>query len=76
MSEPPRDQYELRGDVTGTAKSGDIAEATRNARNDLRNNAGAMGASVVTIDTNAVANAQDWTGRNQVALTGRAFRKK
>jgi hypothetical protein len=73
--EPDRDQFEFLGDVEGTAK-GDLSEATQNARNDIRNRAARLGATLVTIDTNTNGNAMDWTGRNQVVLNGRAFRSK
>jgi hypothetical protein len=53
-----------------------MAEATENARNAVRNKALALGATIVTIDTSSAANANDWTGRNQVVVTGRAFRPK
>jgi hypothetical protein len=73
--EPDRSQFEFIGDVEGSAK-GALAEATQNARNDLRNHAAVLGATVVKLDTNTAANAMDWTGRNQVVLNGRAFRPK
>jgi hypothetical protein len=62
------------GEVQRTAKSKNVAESNANARNDLRNKAAAMGATVVVLDTNTAANAMDWTGRTQVVLGGRAFR--
>jgi hypothetical protein len=74
-SEPDRGQYEYAGDVTGSAK-GSLEEATQNARNDLRNRAARLRATVVKLDTSTAANAMDWTGRNQVVLMGRAFRPK
>jgi hypothetical protein len=74
-SEPDRGQFEYVGDVTGSAK-GAMEEATQSARNDLRNHAARLGATVVKLDTNTAGNALDWTGRNQVVLSGRAFRPK
>jgi hypothetical protein len=71
-----REKYEFVGDVQGEAKASDIGEANKNARNDMRNKAAALGATVVILDTNTAANAMDWTGRNKVVLAGRAFRPK
>ncbi len=73
-SEPSRDVCKFIGDVDGSAKSRDIALATRNARNDIRNKTYDMGGNIVKIDTNTAANAMDFTGRTQVVLTGRAFK--
>ncbi len=72
-SEPDPVKCRFIKDVYGQAKSKDVAEGQLNARNDLKNKAAALGANLVTIDTNAAANAMDWTGRNQFALNGRAF---
>ena len=76
--EPSRDKCEFLGDVQGTAKAkaSDIGVATMNTRNDMRNSAYSMGANFVTMDTTSAANAMDWTGRNQVVITGRAFKCK
>ncbi|MFT6138713.1 MAG: hypothetical protein ACJAUJ_001808 [Salibacteraceae bacterium] len=74
--EPSREKCEFLGDVQGTAKASDIGVATMNSRNDMRNSAYNMGANFVTMDTTTAANAMDWTGRNQVAITGRAFKCK
>lgn len=70
-----RNEFEYLGDVSGTSKSKDIEAGNEHARNDLRNKAAAMGAEVVILDTNTAANAMDWTGRTQIVLTGRAFRR-
>jgi len=71
-----RNALQFLGDVQGEAKSSDIGEANQNARNDIKNKAAALGATIVVIDTNTAANAMDWTGRNKVVLAGRAFRSK
>lgn len=60
-------------DVSGSAKGSDLAEVQQFARNDIKNNTAALGGNLVKLDTNAAGNAMDWTGRNQVALSGRAF---
>ena len=75
-TEPDRSQYDLVGEVQGEAKASDVGEATQNARNDLKNKAAALGGAMVVLDTNTAANAMDWTGRNKVVLSGRAFRPK
>lgn len=72
-AEPDSEKCKFIGDVYGQAKSKDVAEGQLNARNDLKNRAAALGANLVTIDTNAAANAMVWSGRNQFALNGRAF---
>jgi uncharacterized protein YdbL (DUF1318 family) len=71
--EPNREECEYLGEVSGEAKAVDIAEATNNARNGLKNNAFKLEANVVKLDTTHAANAMDWTGRNKVVLHGRAF---
>ncbi|CAA0125586.1 Uncharacterised protein [BD1-7 clade bacterium] len=71
--EPDRSKCKFTGDVQGTAKSTNVAEATTNSRNDMKNKALAAGANFVTIDTTTAANAKDYSGRNQVVLTGRGF---
>jgi hypothetical protein len=72
--EPDRKAFQYLGEVQGEAKASDVGEANTNARNDIRNKAAALGATVVVLDTNTAANAMDWSGRNKVVLTGRAFR--
>jgi hypothetical protein len=74
-AEPDRAAYDFVGEVHGSAKGG-LEEANENARNDIRNRAARLGATLVKLDTTTAANAMDWTGRNQVVLTGRAFRPK
>ena len=50
-TEPPsKNTFKLLGEVTGQAVSNDPDVAQQGARNDLRNNAAALGASLVTID--------------------------
>ena len=51
--EPPSpDTYKFIGKVTGVAAANDLETAQSAARNDLRNKAAALGASLVTIDEN------------------------
>jgi len=75
-SEPNTKQCKFLGDLQGKAKAKDIGEASLNSRNDMRNKAYKLGANLVVMDSTSSANAMDWTGRNQVAITGRAFKCK
>src|ERR1700681_2308843 len=51
--EPPSpNAYKLVGEVSGQAAANDPEAATQAAKNDLRNKAAALGASLVTIDVN------------------------
>lgn len=73
-AEPPSpDAYQLVGEVTGQAAANDIELAQEAARNDLRNNAAALGAVVVTIDSN-VGEPLLLIGKTKVKLVGRAFK--
>lgn len=73
-TEPPGpDAYKLVGEVIGVAAAHDPEAAQEAARNDIRNKAAAMGASLVTIDedTGEALLLQDKT---KVKLVGRAYR--
>src|SRR5258708_13149719 len=50
LEAPSPNAYQLIGPVTGAAAANDPDTAQAAARNDLRNKAAAMGASLVTID--------------------------
>ena len=71
--EPDRNKCKFLGDVQGEAKASDIGVATTNARNDIKNKSKKLGADIVMLDGTVSANAMDWSGRNKVVLTGRAF---
>lgn len=70
----PGPGFQFIADVVGSAK-GDVDVATISARNDLRNKAAEMGATLVVLDSMSTQNAMDYTGRNQVVVTGRAYRR-
>ena len=72
--EPPSaNSYQLVGKVTGEAAANDLDSAQAAAKNDLRNKAAALGASLVTIDesTGKPLPLQDKT---RVTLVGRAYK--
>jgi hypothetical protein len=72
--EPPgADGYQEVGKVTGIAQGTDTDATTEAAKNDLRNKAAALGATVVTIDQN-VGEAVPLTNTLKVKLTGRAYK--
>jgi hypothetical protein len=64
------------GDVVGTASvEGDEAQATQEARNDVRNKAASMGATHVALQTNSgERKAGMWRPRYQMTLAGVAYR--
>jgi hypothetical protein len=73
MEPPSASSYMLVGKVTGLAAANDPEAAQTAARNDLRNKAAALGASLVTIDedTGEMLPLQDKT---KVKLVGRAYK--
>jgi hypothetical protein len=72
--EPPsKDGYTLAGTVTGVAAANDLDTATEAARNDLRNKAAALGATLVTIDEN-VGEPMPLQNKTKVKLKGRAYK--
>src|SRR5450432_2412438 len=52
MEPPSKNTFALVGKVTGIAAANDLDTAQTAAKNDLRNKASALGASLVTIDEN------------------------
>ena len=75
METPSKDAYEVVGTLKVTAAGKTIGEATDAARNDLRNKAAALGASLVIEDKTETS--QDIVREKRiVTLTGRAFRAK
>lgn len=52
MDTPNENEYALVSALEATAQGGDAADAEQSARNDLRNKAAALGASLVLIDSN------------------------
>jgi hypothetical protein len=72
--DPPSPRtFTLVGEVTGQAAANDPDTAQQAARNDLRNRAAAMGASLVTIDVN-VGEPMLLQERTKVKLVGRAYK--
>jgi hypothetical protein len=70
---PSADAYKEVGKVTGLAEGSDEEATTEAAKNDLRNKAAALGATLVTVDEN-VGNAIPLTNRLRVKLVGRAYK--
>ena len=73
MDTPSENVYILVGSVTGEAAGTTIEEAESSARNDLRNKAAAIGASLVVIDEDdgAMLLYQD---KSKITIKGRAFK--
>jgi hypothetical protein len=65
--------YKMVGEVKGVAEAVDSEAAEAAARNDLRNKAGALGATLVSVDEN-LGEAVPLLGKTKVTLVGRAFR--
>ena len=73
MEPPSQTSFVLVGQVTGQAAANDPDKAQQAAKNDLRNKAAALGATLVTIDedTGEAILLQDKT---KVKLVGRAYK--
>ena len=72
--EPPSpNAYTMVGTVRGVAAGADAEVAQEAARNDLRNKAAALGATLVTIDEN-LGEPVLLLGKTKVTLVGRAFK--
>jgi hypothetical protein len=73
-TEPPgSDGYKMVGEVTGVAQGIEVDNATEAAKNDLRNKAASLGASLVTIDQNT-GEPVLLEGKTKVTLVGRAYK--
>jgi hypothetical protein len=73
-TEPPSpDSYKLVGQVTGEAAANDPEVAQQAAKNDIRNKAAALGATLVTIDDN-IGSAVLLQDKTKVKITGRAYK--
>jgi Domain of unknown function (DUF4156) len=70
---PSANSYQLVGKVTGEAAANDADSAQAAAKNDLRNKAAALGASLVTIDENT-GEAIPLEDKTRVKLVGRAYK--
>jgi Domain of unknown function (DUF4156) len=73
MEPPSTSTYMLVGKVTGLAAANDLETAQNAARNDLRNKAAALGASLVTIDENT-GEGIPLQDKTKVKLVGRAYK--
>jgi hypothetical protein len=73
MEPPSSNTFMLIGEVTGVAAANDVDTAQEAARNDLRNKAAALGASLVTIDEN-VGEMMPLQDKTKVKLVGRAYK--
>ena len=73
MEPPSSNNFMLIGKVTGVAAANDVDTAQEAARNDLRNKAAALGASLVTIDEN-VGEMMPLQDKTKVKLVGRAYK--
>lgn len=73
MEAPSPQTFMLIGEVTGIAASTDPDAAQDEAKNDLRNKAAALGASLVTIDE-TIGEAMPLQDKTKVKLTGRAYK--
>ena len=73
MEPPSKNTFTLIGKVTGIAAANDLDTAQTAARNDLRNKAAALGASLVTIEEN-VGEGLPLQDKTKVKLVGRAYK--
>jgi hypothetical protein len=71
---PSPNAYKKVGDLRAVAAGVDVDSATEAARNELRNKAGALGATLVTIDEN-LGEAIPLLSKTKVTLVGRAFKQ-
>lgn len=73
-AEPPSvNAYKLVGQVIGVAAAKDVEVAQEAAKNDLRNKAAALGASLVTIDQD-LGEPMPLADKTKVKLVGRAYK--
>jgi hypothetical protein len=73
MEPPSPHTYKLLGQVVGLAAAKDVEVAQQAAKNDLRNKAAALGASLVTIDEN-LGEPMPLAEKTKVKLVGRAYK--
>jgi hypothetical protein len=73
MEPPSPHSYKLLGQVIGLAAAKDVEVAQQAAKNDLRNKAAALGASLVTIDEN-LGEPMPLAEKTKVKLVGRAYK--
>ncbi len=73
MEPPSSNSFMLIGDVTGIAAANDPDVAQQAARNDLRNKAAALGATLVTVDED-IGEALPLQEKTRITLRGRAYK--
>jgi hypothetical protein len=73
MDPPSANTFSLVGQVVGLAASRDPDVAAQAAKNDLRNKAAALGATLVTIDEDT-GEAIPLEDKTKVKLVGRAYK--
>jgi Domain of unknown function (DUF4156) len=73
MEPPSPSTFMLVGKVTGIAAANDLDTAMAAARNDLRNHAAALGATLVTVDEDT-GEALPLQDKTKVKLVGRAYK--
>jgi hypothetical protein len=73
MEPPSPNNFKMVGQVEGLAAGSDTEAAERAAKNDLRNKAAALGASLVTIDEDT-CEAIPLDDKSRVKVVGRAYK--
>ncbi len=73
MEPPSLHSFMLIGEVIGVAAANDVDTAQDSAKNDLRNKAAALGASLVTIDED-IGEVMPLQDKTKVKLIGRAYK--
>jgi len=77
VSDPPNpDVYEPVGAVRASVSGVEVSTAVREAKNELRNQASARGATFVSIDEISSRASWDLRGRTIVSMSGTAFRPR
>jgi hypothetical protein len=75
METPSDSSYAMVGAVEGTAAGATVDDAEQSARNDVRNKAAALGASLVVVDEDDGAG-MPYQDKTKVTIKGRAFKQK
>jgi hypothetical protein len=70
---PSSNAWKMIGKVKGIAAAKDPDQATQAARNDIRNKAAALGATLLKIDED-VGEGMQLEGKTKVTITGRAYK--
>jgi carbon monoxide dehydrogenase subunit G len=73
---PNSDVYVAVGQVSARVGGVEVSTAVREAKNELRNQAAARGATFVSIDEISSRASWDLRGRTVVSMTGTAYKQK